>query len=77
MNRFVAAAVIVLVCVVVPARAKTDCEPARCAAQAAIIAQCPSCDDASNHGRFVSCMAHVVKSLGPAAPRAPLRAAPS
>ena len=63
MNRFVAAAVIVLVCGVVPARAKTDCEPARCAAQAAIIAQCPSCDDASNHGRFVSCVAHVVKSL--------------
>jgi len=63
MNRFVAAAVIVLACAVVPARAKQDCEPARCAAQAEIIKQCPSCDDASNHGRFVSCVAHVVKTL--------------
>src|SRR5262249_57130076 len=63
MKRFVAAAAVVLVCGVMQARAKQDCEPARCAAQAAIIAQCPSCDDASNHGRFVSCVAHVVKTL--------------
>ena len=63
MNRIFAAAAIVLVCGVAPVRAKQDCEPARCAAQAAIIAQCPSCDDADNHGRYVSCVAHVVKKL--------------
>jgi hypothetical protein len=63
MKRFVAAAAVVLVFGVMQARAKQDCEPARCAAQAAIIAKCPSCDDASNHGRFVSCVAHVVKTL--------------
>ena len=39
-----------------------DCEPARCAVQAAIDAQCP-CAAASNHGRHVSCVAHVVKKL--------------
>src|SRR5262249_1262064 len=63
MKRLVAAAAIVLVCGVVQAQAKEDCEPARCAAQAAIIAQCPSCDAADNHGRYVSCVAHVVKKL--------------
>ena len=64
MKRFVAAAAIVLVCGVGQARAaKVDCEPARCAAQKAIIEGCPSCDDASNHGRYVSCVAKVVKTL--------------
>jgi len=61
MKRFVAAAAVVLVCGVMQAWAKQDCEPARCAAQAAIIAQCPSCDGAGNHGRFVSCVAQQVE----------------
>lgn len=38
------------------------CEPARCAAQAAIAQDCP-CDAAATHGRHVSCVAHVVKRL--------------
>ena len=41
---------------------RVDCEPARCAVQAAIAAEC-SCPEASNHGRYVSCVAHVVKRL--------------
>jgi len=65
MKRLVLAAAIVLVCGIVPARAKDDCEPARCAAQAAIAAQCPSCDAADNHGRYVSCVARVIKKLVP------------
>ena len=44
------------------ASAQTDCEPARCAVQAALDAECP-CTAASNHGRHVSCVAHVVKRL--------------
>ena len=44
------------------ARAAVDCEPARCAVQAAIDTQCP-CAAATNHGRHVSCVAHVVKRL--------------
>ena len=44
------------------ASAAVDCEPARCAVQAAIDAECP-CTGASNHGRHVSCVAHVVKRL--------------
>src|SRR5881628_3362110 len=39
---------------------RPDCEAERCAAQAAISQQCP-CAEATNHGRFVSCVAHVVK----------------
>jgi len=42
--------------------AKPDCEPARCAVQARIAAECP-CETATNHGRYVSCVAHVVKRL--------------
>ena len=38
-----------------------DCEAERCAAQAAINRDCPACSEASNHGRYVSCVAHVVK----------------
>lgn len=41
---------------------RVDCEPARCAVQAAIAAECP-CETASNHGRYVSCVAHVVRQL--------------
>ena|SRR5437867_4880832 len=40
---------------------RPDCEAARCAAQTAISQQCPSCAEATNHGRYVSCVAHVVK----------------
>lgn len=39
-----------------------DCEAARCAVQAEINQHC-SCEQASNHGRYVSCVAHVVKRL--------------
>lgn len=42
--------------------APTDCEPARCAVQAALDTECP-CDQATNHGRHVSCVAHVVNRL--------------
>jgi hypothetical protein len=45
-----------------PAVAQTDCEAARCAVQAALDAEC-SCTGASNHGRYVSCVAHAVKRL--------------
>jgi hypothetical protein len=41
---------------------KIDCEPSRCAAQAAIAQECP-CEGASNHGQYVSCVAHVVRRL--------------
>ena len=44
------------------AYAATDCEAARCAVQAALDAECP-CTAATNHGRHVSCVAHVVKRL--------------
>jgi hypothetical protein len=44
--------------------AASDCEAARCAVQAAINQNCP-CDSATNHGRYVSCVAHQVKSLVP------------
>ena len=42
---------------------QVDCEPARCATQSAIATQCPACADASNHGAYVSCVAHVVRGL--------------
>src|SRR5215468_1606630 len=46
------------------AAAAPDCEPARCAAQSAILSNCPSCDDPTiNHGRYVSCVAHEIKKL--------------
>jgi len=46
-----------------PVRASsTDCEAARCAVQQAIADQCP-CDTATNHGRYVSCVAHVRNQL--------------
>jgi hypothetical protein len=44
------------------ADAQTDCEPDRCAVQAALEQECP-CSQATNHGRHVSCVAHVVKRL--------------
>jgi len=41
---------------------RPDCEPARCAVQSTIARECP-CAEATNHGRYVSCVAHVVKRL--------------
>jgi hypothetical protein len=41
---------------------KVDCEPARCAVQATIAAECP-CETSDNHGRYVSCVAQVVRRL--------------
>jgi hypothetical protein len=40
---------------------QTDCEAARCAVQATIDASCP-CDEATTHGRYVKCVAHVVRN---------------
>lgn len=49
---------------VVTMAAQVDCEPARCATQAAIAANCPACDAPGiNHGRYVSCVARQVKQL--------------
>ena len=46
-----------------PAHAvKVDCEPARCATQSAVAAECP-CEGQANHGQYVSCVAHVVRRL--------------
>jgi len=42
--------------------AQTDCESARCAVQTAIDQNC-SCTAATNHGQYVSCVAHQVKQL--------------
>ena len=62
MTRAASASLLVLLAgALLPARAtKVDCEPARCAVQAVIAAQCP-CADATNHGRYVSCVAHLMK----------------
>ena len=48
-----------------PAPAQTDCEAARCAVQRALDESC-ACDTATTHGRYVSCVAHVVKRLSDA-----------
>lgn len=56
------AAALVISLASVAAAASPDCEPARCAVQAAIAQEC-SCETATNHGRYVSCVAHVVKRL--------------
>jgi|SRR5262245_46729529 len=45
-----------------PALADSDCDAARCAVQAAIAQNC-SCTASTNHGRYVSCVAHQVKTL--------------
>ena len=44
------------------ASAQTECEADRCTVQAALEEECP-CSEATNHGRHVSCVAHVVKRL--------------
>jgi hypothetical protein len=56
-----------LALLVAPARAQVDCEAERCAVRAALndpVDGCP-CDDPrfENHGRYVSCVAHVVRRL--------------
>jgi hypothetical protein len=49
-----------------PAVARIDCEPARCSQEIQdAINGCP-CPDASNHGRYVSCVAHAVKAVADA-----------
>lgn len=42
--------------------APVDCEPARCAVQAALDRNCP-CASASNHGRYVSCVARILNRM--------------
>ena len=44
------------------AQEELTCEDYRCQFQAMIEERCP-CDAHSNHGRYVSCVAHVVKEL--------------
>jgi hypothetical protein len=47
----------------VPAQSQPgDCEAARCLVQSEIEADCP-CDDATNHGRHVSCVARTIRRL--------------
>jgi hypothetical protein len=41
---------------------KLSCEEARCCFQQRIVQEC-NCETADNHGRFVSCAAHLIKSL--------------
>jgi len=50
-----------LTCVPAALAQNGDCEEARCAVQAEIN-KC-GCDGASNHGRYVSCVAHAVNDL--------------
>jgi hypothetical protein len=45
-----------------PVAAQVECEAARCAVQQAIGDAC-SCDSSTNHGQYVSCVAHEVKRL--------------
>src|SRR5215472_10623830 len=45
-----------------PASAQVDCETARCTFDQAVNSQC-SCSGSSNHGRYVSCVAHITKAL--------------
>jgi hypothetical protein len=57
--------VAVLIAWAAPGRAQTtppDCNAARCAVQTAVNQNCP-CDSATNHGRYVSCVAHQVNTL--------------
>jgi hypothetical protein len=44
------------------ARATSDCGAARCTFDQAVAAKC-RCDTATNHGQYVSCVAHVVRGL--------------
>src|SRR5689334_5382404 len=65
MKAVVVAGFIAVLGMTAPARAQVDCEAARCAVQDAINQKCP-CDAATNHGRHVSCVAHVIKQLSDA-----------
>jgi hypothetical protein len=63
MHRLFALGVVALLAVAARgANAQPDCEPARCAVQAALEEECP-CSAATNHGRHVSCVARVVNEL--------------
>ena len=44
------------------AAAQVDCETARCTFDQAVNSKC-SCTGSSNHGQYVSCVAHLTKSL--------------
>jgi len=44
------------------ARAQVDCSTARCTFDQAVNSKC-SCGAASNHGKYVSCVAHLVNDL--------------
>src|SRR5882762_9013269 len=60
-----AAIVVAVVLFAVPAmrvRAQVDCSTARCVFDQAVNTKC-SCDGSSNHGRYVSCVAHLIKDL--------------
>jgi len=56
----IAAATLVLVGS--PTFAQTDCAAARCAVQSAIDQHCP-CTGQTNHGQYVSCVAHQIHDL--------------
>jgi hypothetical protein len=45
-----------------PAQEELTCEDYRCQFQAQLDAEC-SCTEADNHGRYVSCVAHVINDL--------------
>jgi len=56
------ASVMLLATPAMRAAAQVDCETARCTFDQAVNSQC-SCTGASNHGKYVSCVAHLVKDL--------------
>jgi len=56
------ASVLMLAVPALEARAEVDCSTARCTFDQAVSTNCP-CDSATNHGRYVSCVAHLTKSL--------------
>jgi hypothetical protein len=58
----VTAAVVSLALPLATRAATPDCEPARCAVQSRVATECP-CESATNHGRYVSCVAHIVNQL--------------
>jgi hypothetical protein len=63
MKLAIVAGVLVSLALPLAARAAApDCEPARCAVQVRVATECP-CESATNHGRYVSCVAHIVNQL--------------
>ena len=60
--KLIALLVVALAISIAPVRAQEDsCEAARCAMQARL-ASC-NCATADNHGRYVSCVTHVIRQL--------------